>query len=355
VQRRQALLTLAALGASQAVCADEAALWPAETWPARTPAESGWSASGLQKAAEAARAVGSDAVLVVHRGAVVFDYGHTRQPVQLYSVRKSLLAVLLGMQVDAGKLKPDATLASLGIDDKQPLSEIEKTATVRQLMQARSGVYHPAAYETLDAKLQRPARGSHTPGSHWYYNNWDFNALGSIFKAASGQTVFEALATELAAPLMFEHFNPTQHTEWALENTSVHAAYTLQLSARDLARVGLLMARGGLFGARRVVSESWVNESTRAVSVAPPGWLSYALMWWAPRDGFAFWTHPPGSVFIALGNFGQLMWIDRSRDLVVVHNTDHRRWLRASPVNAQLAPLLHNIFMARPADSAPVS
>jgi len=57
---------------------------------------------------------------------------------------------------------------------------------VRMLLEARSGVYHAALYETPAMAKQRPARGSHEPGTFWYYNNWDFNALGTIYEHATG-------------------------------------------------------------------------------------------------------------------------------------------------------------------------
>jgi hypothetical protein len=59
-------------------------------------------------------------------------------------------------------------LAKLGIDDKPPsLAEAEKQATVRDLVMARSGVYHPAAYETADIRQKHPARCSHAAGTFW--------------------------------------------------------------------------------------------------------------------------------------------------------------------------------------------
>ena len=85
-------------------------------------------------------------------------------------------------------------MGSLGIDDNAPsLSPTEKTATVADLLKARSGVYHAALYETPGMARLRPARGSHPPGTFWYYNNWDFNALGTIYERGTGAQIFTAL------------------------------------------------------------------------------------------------------------------------------------------------------------------
>src|SRR5919109_1479372 len=70
-----------------------------------------------------------------------------------------------------------ATLAELGIDDQQSLTEAEKRATVADLLGSRSGVYLPAAKEPADMRAERPARGSHAAGEFFFYNNWDFNVL----------------------------------------------------------------------------------------------------------------------------------------------------------------------------------
>lgn len=347
VSRRQAALALAALalpGPGRA----QGEVWPGITWADAAPADSGWSPERLTAVTTAARGIGSDAVLVVHRGRVVHEVGHTRLPMNLYSGRKSVLSVLIGREVDAGRLKLDATLAELGIDDLEPLTDAEKTANVHQLLQARSGVYHPAAYEMVAMKFARPRRGSHAPGTFWYYNNWDFNTLGSIYQRASGLTVFEGLQQHLAGPLQMEHFQMAQHTHWEREAASQHPAYVMWLSARDFARIGLVMARGGRWRGQRIVSEAWVAESTQAHSAVGEGWSGYGDLWWVPLRGFPFWTRQPGDVFFASGNHGQLLWVDRARDLVVVHATDHRRWLRASPTLDQLAPLLARVFEAIP-------
>jgi CubicO group peptidase (beta-lactamase class C family) len=345
--RRGALQALAALASPLPALAQDL-VWPAAQWAQDDPNSGGWNRQRLAEADEHARSVGSDAVLVLHRGRVVHEYGNTRKPCNLYSGRKSVLSVLMGMAHDAGQLKLGATLAELSLDDKQALSATEKTATVQQLLQSRSGVYHPAAYEMLSAKLERPARGSHAPGTHWYYNNWDFNTLGAIYQQATGLDVFAGLEQKLAGPLQMEHFRRAEHTKWELESASRYPAYVMQLSARDFARIGLLMARGGLWQGQRLLSESWVAESTRSYSDVPPGFNGYGYLWWVPLRSFGFWKRQPGDVFFASGNHGQVLWVDRARDIVVAHGTDHTRWLRASPDLGQIAPVLERIFAAQP-------
>src|SRR5207247_606298 len=79
----------------------------------------------------------------------------------------------------------------LGIDDSEPsLTPEEKKATLGDLLKARSGVYHPALYETPGMKAARPRRSSHAHGTFWYYNNWDFNVLGTVFERQTKNSLF---------------------------------------------------------------------------------------------------------------------------------------------------------------------
>jgi len=78
----------------------------------------------------------------------------------------------------------------LGMDDSpDPLTKQEKQARVVDLLRARSGVYHPVDFESPAQISSRPPRGSHAPGTFWFYNNWDFNALGTIFEKKTGKKI----------------------------------------------------------------------------------------------------------------------------------------------------------------------
>lgn len=323
--------------------------YPGTSWAKQQPGDStGWKAEKLRAADEAAASLRTDSYLVVHRGKLVHEYGDITKPRNIYSVRKSVLSVLIGMQVDRGVIDLDQSLADLKIDDVAGLSAQEKTATLRQLLQSKSGVYHEAAYETREAKLDRPARGSHMPGAFWYYNNWDFNTAGGIFQQRVGKTVFEALNEELATPLQFEDFRLVRDTEFVLESASSYPAYVMKLSARDLARLGLLMARDGHWAGRQLVSAKWVAESTAAHTTVSPGWQAYALMWWVPRRAWPFWARADNQVFFGWGNRGQFLFVDRSRDLVIVHQVGVPRFFAKDVTPESISPLLAHILAAYP-------
>jgi CubicO group peptidase (beta-lactamase class C family) len=166
---------------------------------------------------------------------------------------------------------------------------------------------------------RRPARGSAPPGSRFYYNNWDFNALGTIFAKLTGRTVFEALRDDLAIPLQFEDFSMTTDTRFQYGTESDHPAYVMRFSARDLARVGLLVARNGRWGEHRIVPEKWIAESLLSYSATDRGTLGYGYLWWIGVDDRHFGVEFPGKVVSARGHRGQYVVVDMAREIVVVH------------------------------------
>lgn len=324
-----------------------AAVYPAATWTEVAPEAAGWSADGLKAADDVARSIGTSAYLVIHKGVVVHAFGPVSKPMNLASARKSVLSVLYGIAADRNQVDLGKTLTQLAISDKGGLSSAEEQATVRELLEARSGVYHPAAYETADMGARRPDRGSHAPGTYWYYNNWDFNALGTIYRTFTGRSVFEALQDELAKPLQFEDFRLDRDTEWISERSSDHPAYVMRLSARDLGRFGLLMARGGRWEDKQIVSKGWIQESTSSYSDTSPG-LGYGYLWWVGRDRWHFQQRFPGPVFSARGHFGQVLLVDPVRDLVVVHRVDMDARFARPVSGRQFGDLLAKIMLAAP-------
>lgn len=293
----------------------EKAYYPEAKWlRLEDPAQAGWSIKKLQKVLDYAEEIHSDAVLVVYNGVVVLAYGDYTRRYALRSVRKSLMSVMFGVFVGQGRIDIHKTLAELGIDDEPPLTKAEKRATVRDLLMSMSGVYHPAAYETGGMREKRPARGSHGPGKLWFYNNWDFNTLATIFKQETGHDFFEAFERYLAEPLQMEHFR-LEDTEYRYEkDKSIHPAYLFHMSAVDLARVGLLYARGGQWKEKRIVPQTWIAESTspqhRWNKRASTG---YGYLWKTSKDGY-----------YAAGVGGQRIIVAPEHDLVVVHQVDTR-------------------------------
>lgn len=305
-----------------------AAEFPGEHWnPALPPAQSGWSATNLAAAHQYAQSIGSAALFVVHQGRVVDDWGETSKRYNVHSIRKSFLSALVGLGVEAGKINLSQTLAELNIDDNEPkLTPVEKKATVGDLLKARSGIYHAALYETESMKARRPLRGSHAPGAFWYYNNWDFNALGTLYEHAMGASIFAAFQRSLAAPLQMEDFR-LEDTEYVRGDDSIHPAYPFRMTARDMARFGLLFARNGEWRGQQVLPAKWVAESTRTWSAAASSnnvpRTGYGYLWWTDYEGQHFDNVVlPAGAYSARGAGGHFILVVPTLDLVIVHRVD---------------------------------
>ena len=216
-----------------------------------------------------------DGLVVRRDGATQHEEGDPARPVLIRSVRKSILSLLFGIEVERGAVRLADTLGELGINDREPLSETELSATVEDLLMSRSGITHLAAAETEAMKATRPARDAHGPGERFWYNNWDFNALGTIYERVSGRTVFEGFRDELAGPLGLKDVTSDADRTWR-EDVSVHAAYHLAVSARDLAAVGDLVLADGA----GLVSPDWIARSTSPLTPVADYGLGYGYLWW---------------------------------------------------------------------------
>jgi CubicO group peptidase (beta-lactamase class C family) len=303
------------------------------------PEEAGFSSAALDAARRHADSVGSGAVMVVHRGVVLAAWGDVSREFQAHSVRKSLVSALYGTAVAEGRIDLDATLATLRIDDDAGLTAQERGARVRDLITARSGIYLPAAYAPSDQDEERPARESHAPGTHWFYNNWDFNVAGVAYEQATGENLYESFARRIAGPLGMEDWAPSDGFLAYEPSRSRHPAHTFRISARDLARLGQLYLQGGRWNGRQIVPATWVRESTRPVSDLGEGG-GYGYMWWTQAAGTLPQDRFPAlrryDLVQARGTGGQVMWIIPGAELVIVHrgDTDHGREIAGRDVYA---------------------
>ena len=227
---------------------------------------------------------------------------------------KSLISALYGIAVAREKIDIDETIGSIGIDDDRKLTALEKSARVSDLLKSRSGIYLPAAFRTFQS-TKIPERGSHDPGTHWYYNNWGFNALGTIYNRKTSSDLFEDFGSSIAEPLQMQDFDQ-RHTSYRYEaNYSRHPSSQFLLSARDLARFGLLFLNDGRWKGKQIVPADWVGESTQAYTEWSDS--GYGYMWWTTTDELG-----ELGAYAAWGNGGHFLFVVPDAQLVVVHRVD---------------------------------
>ena len=250
-----------------------ATVYPGAAWEKADAGRSGWSNEKLAEARRYFGGLAKGSAFVVEHGRVIAEWGDPAKRVKLSSVRKSFLSALYGIHVRAGRLDLTQTLAQLGIDDQPPLTAMEKAATLRMVLQARSGVYHPYVGGLLADREAMPPRGSHAPGSFWYYNNWDFNVLGTIFEQQLHVNIGTEFRDRIAAPIQMQDFRLEDvhyfggTTQTAVVEQSIHPAYHFSMTARDMARFGYLFLRRGAWNGRQVIPADWVTESTTSYSI----------------------------------------------------------------------------------------
>jgi CubicO group peptidase (beta-lactamase class C family) len=117
----------------------EESAWPAAHWAQAEPATLRWSTERLKEAEDYTHGYSPTAVMIVQDGKVIASWGDNSHKVNVRSIRKSLLDALYGIAVAEQKIALDRTLSDLGIDDRRPgLSDVERQATIRDLLMARS-------------------------------------------------------------------------------------------------------------------------------------------------------------------------------------------------------------------------
>jgi CubicO group peptidase (beta-lactamase class C family) len=302
------------------------------------PADAGFDADRLEAARATWEELPSSAFMVISDGAVVAAWGDVSRRFMCHSVRKSFMSALYGIYWDRGEIELNKTLADLGIDDHcDGLLETERRARILDLLKARSGIFHPAAYAR---RTDSQPRGSQGPGRYFAYNNWDFNTLVTILEQETGAKVFEAFDEYFAEPLAMEDWRVSDGYYHYERDKSIHPAYPFRLSARDAARFGLVFARNGLWGDERILSRDWVQRSTAMYSIDDET-IGYGMLWWVYREP----RFKRYGMVAASGVGNQMIAVLPDIDLVIVNRANTYRG-QGTPTQ-ELRDLVQEVLEAR--------
>jgi CubicO group peptidase (beta-lactamase class C family) len=245
-------------------------------------------------------------VLVLARGnCVLHEYYANNSPGEqwpVHSVTKSVLSILVGIAIDKGLLRLDQKLPELVAEAaERSIDPRAADITLRDLLTMSSGfdphelVEVSGVWSSSLWMIRRTVK--HTPGTHFYYDDEGTNLIAIILRRAVGGNIAEFAKTELFAPLKIDRYI------WVADRDGNLPGYSgLQLTGRDMAKIGLLYLQQGRWRERQVVSEAYVLDSTRKHSDGgEPVHAGYGYLWWTRplRDGSpAYFASGYGSQFI---------------------------------------------------------
>ncbi|WP_051046449.1 serine hydrolase domain-containing protein [Nocardia asiatica] len=271
----------------------------------------------------------TNSFLVLRGGALTHEWyrdgftATTRQ--SSWSVAKSIVSLLIGRAVAAGKLAEDDRLVR--VLPELTTGGAYDTVTIRDLLDMASGVdvsenynkYLPLTgtarmYLTEDlAGFVRDHQGLRfPPGSAGEYRSVDTQLLGMALARIEGLPLGDLLERDLWAPI-----GAQDDALWNLDRAGGQekAFCCLNATARDFAKIGQLVLDGGRVGDAQIVPPQWI-ERIRTPAPHRVGDWPYGAQWWHPTGG-------DGADLTAVGVYGQYVYVDPPSGTVIVKLSDH--------------------------------
>ncbi|MEM7505003.1 MAG: serine hydrolase [Pseudomonadota bacterium] len=283
----------------------------------------------------------TSALVIVHDGNIVLEkYGlgfSGDGKWTSFSVAKSLTSTLVGAAVKDGHIK--------SLDDKvadyiEGLEGSEyENVSIRELLTMTSGVQwnedytdpqsdvalfneHKADAGTdVTVSYMRALPREAPAGEKWVYKTGETNLIGVLVSEATGKTVSDYLSEKIWAAYGME-----QAASWLLGSTGHEiSGCCIQAATRDMARFGLFMMNGAQIDGQPVLPAGWIAEATTKQADIGVEGRGYGFQWWTYDDGS----------YAAQGIFGQGIFVDQSRNLVIASNSNWPAATSASGVGAQ--------------------
>ncbi|MDU9004058.1 serine hydrolase domain-containing protein [Sedimentitalea todarodis] len=239
-----------------------------------------------------------------------------------WSIAKSYLSALFGVLLDEGAIE------SLGDPVTRYAPELTGSAydgaSIRNVLTMASGVTFDEDIMDPNSDINRMGRiialgGTlddftasfverfSAPGAVWKYVSIDTHVVGLVIRGATGRSVTELLAEKIIAPLGQE-----QDAYYLTDGAGVAFVLGgLNLTTRDYARFGQMILQNGDYNGQQVIPADWVAASTAPTAPTAPGKDGYGYLWWSPEGGVA-------SEFMGRGAYGQYLYIDQARNVVIV-------------------------------------
>ena len=261
------------------------------------------------------------AFLIIHNDSIQYEhYFHKYDAASIvpsFSMAKSIVSILTGIAIDEGKIKSvEEPVTNYVPELKGKGFDKEK---IKNLLQMTSGIKFNESYVNPfgDAATYYYGRNlrkqlykmklEEDPGTEFKYISGATQLLGLVLKRAlKDETLSDYLEEKLWQPLGMEF-----DASWSLDkkkNGIEKAFCCINARARDFAKIGRLYLHQGNWNGHQIVSESWVNTSTKVDTTEGAAW-NYQYQWWLPtKEGD----------FMADGLLGQYIYVNPDKNLVIV-------------------------------------
>ncbi|HKU05569.1 MAG TPA: serine hydrolase [Bradyrhizobium sp.] len=266
--------------------------------------------------------------LVIARGnCVAFEhYGknigmETQSP--MYSVTKSVLSILVGIAIDEGYLHPNERLFEIFPEEFDEFTDPRaRDITVRDVLTKTEGFaenswgeFNMGPRASGKAQLWRwmlNRRVVHPAGTRFSYDNVGSDLLSVVLSRAIKQRAADYAKRKLFEPLRIDNYTWLSDSEGHL-----HGEIGLNITARDMAKIGILYLQHGQWDGKQIVSDPYVRESiSMHNSGGPPLNASYGYQWWVSKN-------PAGiNAYFAAGYRGQLIYVVPEQNLVIAVAAD---------------------------------
>jgi CubicO group peptidase (beta-lactamase class C family) len=350
------LLTGFALALFTATLAAQTYYPPSGTWQHKSPAEAGLDPAKLKEAVEWAQAHGSkwdfekDQVrqfgrvlgaippgraatngIILRHGYIVAEFGDTKTNDPVYSAAKSFLSTTASFAFEKGLIHSVDDPVSQYIHDGGYDSPHNAKITWKNHLQQESeweGELWGKNANFIGAEEfghgERQPREIQDPGTHYEYNDVRINRLALSLARVYGKSLPDVLRENVMHKIGASH-------EWTWRGYGEKSTVTINgkpvesvtggtrwggglwINSQDLARFGLLILNHGKWEGKQIVSEKWLKEATTPSAHGP----DYGYLWWLNTKQKQ-WPSGPASSFAAVGNGGNIVWIDPDHDIVLV-------------------------------------
>ena len=348
--------TLFALPLVAAALAAQTYFPAAGTWQHKAPAEAGMDAAKLKEAIDWAQAHAStwdfekdqlrtfgrtigplpdnraatNGVILRH-GYIVAEFGDTRANDPVYSVAKSFLSTTTSIAVAKGLIRNVDDRVADYIHDGGYDSPHNAKITWKNHLQQESEWEGElwgknANFVGLEefGNGRRQPREIHDPGTFYEYNDVRINRLAlsvaRLFGKGLPSVLKESIMDPIGASSEWSWHGYGQKSTVEINGKPVESVSGgtrwgggLWINSLDLARFGLLILNKGNWDGKQLVSAQWIHDATTPSAHGP----DYGYLWWLNTQRKQ-WPSGPASSFAALGNGGNLIWIDPDHDIVLV-------------------------------------